>query len=203
MDRMGGLSEFENPSLIIPQAMDSRVNLNEKKMEIEEEKKNNNNMKENIVSKEDEIKKNIKINNELVNIQKKLIKNSPSIYLSFALNDLIGADKAQKEKWLQYIIDQVNNKVEYKYLKTLIEISNKMKLDLPDNIMKEKSNSETLSNKIKKILENKEYDLDNLKSLYDIAETQRVQTEEFKNLKEIIKRGEEWEEKVNISKRNV
>ena len=200
MDRMGGLSEFENPSLIIPQAMDSRVNLNEKKMEIEEEKKNNNNMKENIVSKEDEIKKNIKINNELVNIQKKLIKNSPSIYLSFALNDLIGADKAQKEKWLQYIIDQVNNKVEYKYLKTLIEISNKMKLDLPDNIMKEKSNSETLSNKIKKILENKEYDLDNLKSLYDIAETQRVQTEEFKNLKEIIKRGEEWEEKVNYIK---
>ncbi len=31
MDRMGGLSEFQNPSLIIPQAMDSKKDLNEKK----------------------------------------------------------------------------------------------------------------------------------------------------------------------------
>ena len=192
MDRMGGLSEFQNPSLIIPQAMDSKSDVNDKKMEIEEEKKNDINEK----MKENEVKKNIKINNELVNKQKRLLKNSPSIYLSFALSDLIGADKVQKEKWLQYIIEQVNNKVEFKNLKTLIEIANKMRLDLPDYIMKEINNSETLSNKIKKYLENKDQNLDELKELYNIAITQKVQTEEFNNLKKIIDQGYLWEEKV-------
>ena len=132
-----------------------------------------------------------------MNKQKKSLKNSPSIYLSFALNDLIGADKAQKEKWLKYIIDQVNGKVEFKKLKTLIEIANKMRLELPDYIIKEISNSETLSNKIKKYLENKDHDLDGLKDIYDIAKTQKVQTDEFNNLKKIIDQGELWEQKLN------
>ena len=57
MDRMGGLSEFQNPSLIIPQAMDSKSDVNDKKKEIEEEKKNDINEK----MKENEVKKNIKI----------------------------------------------------------------------------------------------------------------------------------------------
>ena len=192
MDRMGGLAEFQNPSLIIPQAMDIRKEKNEK-INIEEEKKIE--TKEGI--KDKDIKNNIKINNFLLNKQKKSLKNSPSIYLSFALNDLIGADKAQKEKWLKYIIDQVNGKVEFKKLKTLIEIANKMRLELPDYIIKEISNSETLSNKIKKYLENKDHDLDGLKDIYDIAKTQKVQTDEFNNLKKIIDQGELWEQKVN------
>ena len=185
-DRMGGLTEFENPSLIIPQAMDTRKNNNETHMEIEEK----------LDKKEKELKKNININNELINKQKKL-KYSPSIYLSFALNDLIGADKVQKEKWLQYIIDQVNNKIEYKSLKTLIEIANKMKLELPDNIIKEISLSEDISNKIKKHLENKDQDLDELKDLFEITQTQKVQMEEFSNLKKIIDRGEIWQQNFN------
>ena len=191
MDRMGGLAEFQNPSSIIPQAMDTRKDLNEKSMEIEEDKNNKQNIKET------DVKKNIKINNELVNKQKKLLKNSPSIYLSFALNDLIGADKDQKENWLKYIIAQVKNKVDYKYLKTLIEIANKMKLELPDDINKEINNSETLSLKIKRILEDKEDELNELKDLYGIAKTQKVQTDEFYNLKKIIDQGVLWEQKVN------
>ena len=183
-DRMGGLSEFENPSLIIPQAMDARKNNNDNHMELEEK----------LDKKEKELKKNIYINNELLNKQKKL-RYSPSIYLSFALNDLIGADKVQKEKWLQYIIDQVNNKIEYKSLKTLIEIANKMKLELPDNIMKEISLSEEISNKIKKNLENKDLDLGELKDLFEITQTQKVQMEEFSNLKRIIDQGELWYKK--------
>ena len=189
LDKMGGLAEFQNPSLIIPQAMDTRKNENEKnKMEIKEKKENKDYKKENE-------KKNSKIGNDLLNEQKKLLKTSPSIYLSFALNDLIGADKALKEKWLQYIIDQVNNKVDYKYLKTLIEMSNKMKLDLPENIIKEINLSEMLSNEIKKHLEEKDQNLNELKDLYDIAKTQKVQTEEFNNLKEIIEQGEIWVKK--------
>ena len=188
MDRMGGLSEFQNPSLIIPQAMDSKKDLNEKKMDIEEEKKSKEEIKEN------EKKKNTKLTKELVNKQK--ISNL-SLYLSFALYDLIGADKAQKEKWLQHIKDQVNNKVEYKNLKTLIEIANKMKLSLPDDIIREINNSENFSHKIRKFLENKEKDLDELKDIYDIAKTQKVQTDEFNNLKKIIDQGILWEQKVN------
>ena len=175
MDKMGGLAEFENPSLVIPQAMDSR------------------NLKE--ISEKNKIEKNIIINNEILNKQKKSLKNSPSIYLSFALNDLIGADKAQKENWLQYIIDQVNNKVEYKTLKTLIELSNKVKLELPEDIIKEINLSEMLSNDIKKHLEERDQNLNELKDLYDISKTQKVQTEEFNNLKKIIEQGEIWTQK--------
>ena len=81
MDRMGGLEEFQNQSAI-PQGRDSS---SIKNVELEKNKK-------------------IKNNNELVIQQKKSIKNSPLIYLTFALNDLIGADKAQRENWIKYII---------------------------------------------------------------------------------------------------
>ena len=184
MDRMGGLEEFKNQS-VIPQGRDSS---SIKNLELEK----NINLKN-----EKNINKN---NNELVIQQKKLIKNSPLIYLTFALNDLIGADKTQKKNWLQYIIDQVNNKIDYKNLKVLIEIAIKMRLELPEEINKEIKNSETLSKKIKNELESKENDLDGLKNLYNISETQKVQTEEFHNLKKIIEQGEAWEKNVeNIS----
>ena len=51
MDRMGGLAEFQNPSSIIPQAMDTMKDLNEKSMEIEEDKNNKQNIKETDVKK--------------------------------------------------------------------------------------------------------------------------------------------------------
>ena len=184
MDRMGGLEEFKNQS-VIPQGRDSS---SIKNLELEK----NINLKN-----EKNINKN---NNELVIQQRKLIKNSPLIYLTFALNDLIGADKTQKKNWLKYIIDQVNNKIDYKNLKVLIEIAIKMRLELPEEINKEIKNSETLSKKIKNELESKENDLDGLKNLYNISETQKVQTEEFHNLKKIIEQGEAWEKNVeNIS----
>ena len=172
MDRMGGLEEFKNQHSI-PQGRDSS-SIIEKNMNI----------------------KNIKNNNELVIQQKKLIKNSPLIYLTFALNDLIGADKAQKENWLKYIIEQVNNKIDHKNLKVLIEIAKKMRLDLPEDINKEIKNSEILSKNIKNELDSRENDLDGLKQLYSISQTQKVQTEEFYNLKKIIEQGEAWEKNV-------
>ena len=52
-----------------------------------------------------------------------------------------------------------------------------------------------LSNEIKKHLEEKDQNLNELKDLYDIAKTQKVQTEEFNNLKEIIEQGEIWVKK--------
>ena len=181
MDRMGGLEEFQNPS-VIPKGRDSS---SIKNLEIEK----------NINFQNSKIVKNNN-NNELVIQQKKSIKNSPLIYLTFALNDLIGADKTQKENWLQYIIQQVNNKIDYKNLKILMEIACKMRLDLPEEINKEIKNSETLSKKIKNDLESKECDLDGLKNLYSIAQTQKVQTDEFHNLKKIIEQGEAWEKNV-------
>ena len=180
MDRMGGLEEFQNPS-VIPKGRDSS---SIKNLEIEK----------NINFQNSKIVKNNN-NNELVIQQKKSIKNSPLIYLTFALNDLIGADKTQKENWLQYIIQQVNNKIDFKNLKILMEIACKMRLDLPEEINKEIKNSETLSKKIKNDLESKECDLDGLKNLYSIAQTQKVQTDEFHNLKKIIEQGEAWEKK--------
>ena len=186
MDRMGGLEDFQNQS-IIPQVRDSSSIKNidlEKNINLQNEKIN-------------QKKSN---NNELVIQQKKLIKNSPLIYLTFALNDLIGADKTQKKNWLKYIVDQVNNKIDYKNLKVLIEIAIKMRLELPDDINKEIKNSETLSKKIKNELDSKESDLDALKALYGISQTQKVQTDEFHNLKKIIEQGEAWEKNVeNIS----
>ena len=180
MDRMGGLEEFQNES-IIPQRRDSSSIINkelEKNMNLKNEKINPKN------------------NNELVIQQKKSIKNSPLIYLTFALNDLIGADNTQKTNWLNYIIAQVNNKIDYKNLKVLIEIAIKMRLELPEDINKEIKNSETLSKKIKNELDSKESDLDGLRSLYNISQTQKVQTDEFQNLKKIIKQGEAWETNV-------
>ena len=175
MDRMGGLDDFKNPS-VIPQRRDSSS----------------------IKNLEHEKNKNIKNNNELVIQQKKSIKNSPLIYLTFALNDLIGADKTQRENWLKYIIEQVNNKIDYKNLKVLIEIAVKMRLELPEDINKEIKNSEQLSKRIKNELDSKDSDLEGLKNLYSIAQTQKVQTEEF--LKKIIEQGEVWEKNVeNIS----
>ena len=183
MDRMGGLEDFQNQS-IIPQVRDSS---SIKNIELE---KNINLQNEKINQKKSN-------NNELVIQQKKLIKNSPLIYLTFALNDLIGADKTQKKNWLKYIVDQVNNKIDYKNLKVLIEIAIKMRLELPDDINKEIKNSETLSKKIKNELDSKESDLDALKALYGISQTQKVQTDEFHNLKKIIEQGEAWEINVN------
>ena len=180
MDRMGGLEEFQNES-IIPQRRDSSSIINkelEKNMNLKNEKINPKN------------------NNELVIQQKKSIKNSPLIYLTFALNDLIGADNTQKTNWLNYIIAQVNNKIDYKNLKVLIEIAIKMRLELPEDINKEIKNSETLSKKIKNELDSKESDLDGLRSLYNISQTQKVQTDEFQNLKKIIEQGEAWETNV-------
>ena len=177
MDRMGGLEEFQNQSAI-PQGRDSS---SIKNVELEKNKK-------------------IKNNNELVIQQKKSIKNSPLIYLTFALNDLIGADKAQRENWIKYIIEQVNNKIDYKNLKVLMEIAAKMRLELPEDINKEIKNSEQLSKRIKNELDSKESDLEGLKNLYSIAQTQKVQTDEFHNLKKIIEQGEAWEKNVdNIS----
>ena len=108
MDRMGGLEEFKNPSAmnnIIDSSAIKNIVL-DKNINLKNEKNNNS-----------------KNNNEIQ--QKKLVKNNSLIYLTFALNDLIGADKTQKENWLNYIIEQVNNKIDYKNLKVLIEIANK------------------------------------------------------------------------------
>ena len=179
MDRMGGLEEFKNPSAM-NNVIDSSAIKNlvlDKNINLKNEKNNNS-----------------KNNNEIQ--QKKLVKNNSLIYLTFALNDLIGADKTQKENWLNYIIEQVNNKIDYKNLKVLIEIANKMRLELPEDINKEINNSEKLCKRIKNELNSKEIALEELKSLYGITQTQKVQTEDFHNLKKIIEQGEEWEKNV-------
>ena len=179
MDRMGGLEEFKNPSAmnnIIDSSAIKNIVL-DKNINLKNEKNNNS-----------------KNNNEIQ--QKKLVKNNSLIYLTFALNDLIGADKTQKENWLNYIIEQVNNKIDYKNLKVLIEIANKMRLELPEDINKEINNSEKLCKRIKNELNSKEIALEELKSLYGITQTQKVQTEDFHNLKKIIEQGEEWEKNV-------
>ena len=81
-----------------------------------------------------------------------------------------------------------------------MEIAKKMRLDLPESIMKEIKSSEQLSKNIKKELDSRESDLDRLKLLYGIAQTQNVITEEFHNLKKIIEHGEAWINNVkNIS----
>ena len=80
MDRMGGLEEFKNPSAM-NNVIDSSAIKNlvlDKNINLKNEKNNNS-----------------KNNNEIQ--QKKLVKNNSLIYLTFALNDLIGADKTQKE----------------------------------------------------------------------------------------------------------
>ena len=185
MDRMGGLEAFQNPSDFTPQNLDTS---SIKNLELDK----------NINIKNEE--NNSKNNNEFVIKQKKLIKNQPLIYLTFALNDLIGADKNQKKIWLNHIEEQVKNKIDYKNLEVLMEIAKKMRLELPDSIKKEIKRSEQLSKNIKNELDSRDSDLDRLKSLYSIAQTQNVITEEFHNLKKIIEHGEAWINNVkNIS----
>ena len=185
MDRMGGLEAFQDQSNISADILDTSSIKNleiDKNINIKKEENNNRN------------------NNEFVIKQKKLIKNQPLIYLTFALNDLIGADKNQKKLWLNHIEEQVKNKIDYKNLEILMEIAKKMRLDLPESIMKEIKSSEQLSKNIKKELDSRESDLDRLKLLYGIAQTQNVITEEFHNLKKIIEHGEAWINNVkNIS----
>ena len=185
MDRMGGLEDFQNQPTVPSNIYSSYI----KNLDIDKNKdlKNENNT-------------NSKNNNEFVIKQKKLIKNPPFLYLTFALNDLIGADKNQKKLWLDKIEEQVKNKIDYKNLEILMEIAKKMRLELPESIKKEIRSSEQLSKKIKNELESRETDLDGLKTLCDIALTQKVITEEFHNLKKIIEHGEAWINNVkNIS----
>ena len=59
------------------------------------------------------------------------INKDKSLYLSSALNDLIGANNAEKEQWAEYIQMRLDKTIRMNELDILIENGKKMKIEIP------------------------------------------------------------------------
>ena len=123
-------------------------------------------------------------------------KKDKFLFLSSALHDLIGANEKEKEEWLIYINNRLNNTIEKKELEKLIDIGKKMKAEIPFNVQREMKSAFTFSKMIKGCLSNKNNTLNDINQLYEISKTFKVQTEDFENTGELIKRAKLFEKKI-------
>ena len=123
-------------------------------------------------------------------------KKDKILFLSSALHDLIGANEKEKEEWLIYINNRLNNTIEKKELERLIEIGKKMKAEIPLNVQDEMKSAFGFSKMIKSCLSNKNNTLNDINQLYEISKTFKVQTEDFENTGELIKKAKIFEKKI-------
>lgn len=123
-------------------------------------------------------------------------KKDKSLYLSNALNDLIGANAKDKEEWQNFMNKRLNNKISLTELEKLIEIGVKMKIEIPSLVESEKRNAMQFSKNFKELLSKKNNSLIDIKNLYEISQTYKVQTEEFYQVGDSLKRAEIWKTKV-------
>jgi len=123
-------------------------------------------------------------------------KKDKFLFLSSALHDLIGANEKEKEEWLIYINNRLNSTIEKKELEKLIDIGKKMKVEIPFNVQREMKSAFTFSKMIKGCLSNKNNTLNDINQLYEISKTFKVQTEDFENTGELIKRAKLFEKKI-------
>ena len=123
------------------------------------------------------------------------LKNK-ALYISSALNDLIGANNKEKKEWLSYIDDSLKKKININDLQVLIEKGTKMKIEIPPCVQRELSRAVQFSKVITQELANKNNSLNAINNLYEISQTFQVQTEEFSNVGDLLKKASCWEKKV-------
>ena len=122
--------------------------------------------------------------------------NKNKMYLTCALHELIGADKNEKKKFLDYLFLRLENKIDLKDLEILIEAGMKMKIEIPSIVKKEIENSYKFSKILKQYLSNKNNELSTITNLYEISKTFKVQTDQFSKCGELIKKAENLKLKV-------
>ena len=123
-------------------------------------------------------------------------KKDKSLYLTSALNELIGANAAEKEEWIKFMIGRLNKKIGLEELEIYKEKGKKMKIEIPSIIESEKKCAMLLSKKIKQYLAEKNNTINEIKHLYEISRTYKVQTIEFSSAGDLINKAENWKTRV-------
>ena len=127
-------------------------------------------------------------------------KNSEK-YINSALHDLIGSNIKERENWLNLINTKLKEKVDYAELHTIIDIGNKMKIDIPNFVVEQIEQSYKYSKTIKSILTDL-FPIEKLKDFYNECSQNNIRTEEYYQLKESIKKAETWIFKVENNNSN-
>ena len=143
----------------------------------------------------------LEIDEELFNHENN--KEKIMFFVNSALNNLIGSNIYDKEQWLEHVNNRISKKIEYSELYSLLELANKMKIDIPKNISGEIKRSQDFSNLIRQQL-NERNSLEELKKILKETDNYNVKTEEFIMLNEIIKKAKVWMKKASeIKNKNV
>ena len=143
----------------------------------------------------------LEIDEELFNHEDN--KEQIMFFVNSALNNLIGSNIHDKEKWLEHVNARINQKIDYSDLYSLLELANKMKIDIPKHISLEIKKSQDFSTLIRQQL-NERNTLAELKNLLKETENYKVRTEEFTILEDVIKKSKAWIKKTSeIESKNV
>ena len=119
-------------------------------------------------------------------------------YVNSAVHDLIGSNTQEKEEWLTIILKKLENGVDYSELHKLIEIGEKLKLDIPCQVINELEKSYEQSKKIKKILLEKNC-FDNLEQLHNESKKLKIRTDEYYILNDAINKSKQWLDKATVA----
>ena len=133
------------------------------------------------------------ISNDKINKKSQDMK----LYVNSALHDLIGSNFHEKEEWLNLIRIKLKESINYSELQKLIEIGEKLKIEVPDFLLKEIENSYKESVKIKHIL-NKKTSLKELNAMYNSVINMSIKTDEYYQLKDMLNKCKNWLERTNL-----
>ena len=118
-----------------------------------------------------------------------------SKYLNSALHDLIGSNFTEKEAWLSVVSSKINSGIDYSELTKLLEVGDKMKIDIPESILTEIKLSLDKSKSIKRLLIEKTNSIEGLEKAFEDTKQSKVRTEEFYLLKDYINKCQSWQAK--------
>ena len=77
------------------------------------------------------------------------------IYVNSALNDLVGSNIQEKQEWLRYVEERINNTIDLAELQVLLELGGKMKIDIPDLVTNEIEKSFSFAKTVRRHLSEK------------------------------------------------
>lgn len=120
----------------------------------------------------------------------------PMIYVNSALNDLIGSNIQEKEQWMEYVKDRLNNGVDFQEIQGLVDLANKMKIDVPEFVLKEIENCLNFARNIRRHL-NEKNTIEDIIKLLEESTKYKIKTEEISILEDIIKKANSWILRVN------
>jgi hypothetical protein len=120
----------------------------------------------------------------------------PLVYVNSALNDLIGSNIHEKQQWLEYVRGRVEEGIDILELQELIELANKMKIEIPDFILEEIEKTLNFSKLVRRHL-NEKNSLTDIYGLLEESKKFKVRTEEYSTLAEVIEKAHAWVTKVN------